>query len=77
MNDTSIQELCKQLRLAYINDVISGSDDEHKEYVYKLFSSEIEGRREAKLGKLMRDSNIPQIKTFEGYHFEEIIFPST
>ncbi len=76
MNDTSIQELCKQLRLAYINDMIAASDDKHKEYVHKLFSSEIEGRRRAKLGKLMKDSNIPQIKTFEGYRFEEIIFPS-
>jgi len=76
MDNISIQELCKQLRLAYINDIIETSDANLKEYAYKLFSSEIEGRKRAKLGKLLKDSNIPQIKTFEGYGFEEIIFPS-
>ncbi len=76
MDNASIQELCKQLKIAYINDVIAASDTNLKEYAYKLFSSEIEGRKRARLGKLLKDSNIPQIKTFEGYRFEEILFPS-
>lgn len=47
-----------------------------KQYTYKFLKTEIEGRKRAKLSKLLRDSNIPHIKTFEGYSFDEIIFPS-
>jgi DNA replication protein DnaC len=76
MDNVSMQELCKQLKLAHINDILAASDTNIKEYVYKLLNAEIEGRKRAKLGKLLKDSNIPQIKTSEGYRFEEIIFPS-
>lgn len=76
MNNDSIFELCKQLRIAYVNDFIASSDDKLREYTYNLLRSEIEGRKRAKLGKLLKDSNIPQIKTFERYSFDEIIFPS-
>lgn len=76
MNDESIFELCKQLKLAYVNDLIASSDEHLKDYTYKLLTSEIEGRKRAKLGKLLKDSNIPHIKTFESYRFDEIVFPS-
>lgn len=76
MNNDSILELCKQLKLAYVSELISSSDDIMKQYTYKLLKSEIEGRKRAKLSKLLKDSNIPQVKTFEGYSFDEIIFPS-
>jgi DNA replication protein DnaC len=76
MNNELIFQLCKQLRLGYINDLISASDDNLREYIYSILASEIEGRKRAKLGKLLKDSNIPQIKTFEGYSFDEVLFPS-
>lgn len=76
MNDESIFDLCKQLKLAYVNDLIASSDEHLKDYTYKLLTSEIEGRKRAKLGKLLKDSNIPHIKTFESYRFDEIVFPS-
>lgn len=76
MNKDSISDLCKQLRLAYIGDILNSSDEKQKEYAYKLFNAEIKGRKQAKLGKLLKHSNVPQIKTFEEYRFEEIIFPS-
>jgi len=76
MDNVTIQDLCKQLKLGYINDIIGTSDPLLKDYAYKLLNSELEGRKRARLGKLMKDSNIPQIKTFEGYRFDEIIFPS-
>ena len=76
MHNDSIFELCKQLKLAYVNDLIASSDDKLREYTYNLLTAEVEGRKRAKLGKLLRDSNIPQIKTFEGYCFDEIVFPS-
>lgn len=77
MHVESIFELCKQLKLAYVNDFIAASDENLKDYTYKLLIAEIEGRKRAKLGKLLKDSNIPHIKTFEGYQFDEIVFPST
>ena len=64
-----------QLKLAYIADMLSKADDKIKESVYSILIAEIEGRKRAKLGKLLKDSNIPQIKTFEGYCFEEKVFP--
>lgn len=77
MNNDSILELCKQLKLAYVNDLIASSADNLKDYIYKLLAAEIEGRKRAKLSKLLKDSNIPHIKTFEGYSFDEIVFPSS
>lgn len=76
MNNELLPDLCKQLKLAYIGDILKSYDEKQKEYVYKLLSAEVEGRKQAKLGKLLKHSNVPQIKTFEGYKFDEIIFPS-
>ena len=45
MYSTSMQELCKQLRLAYISDILEASDSNQKEYAYRLLTSEIEGRK--------------------------------
>lgn len=75
MENMLILEACKQLKLAYIADSLSKADDKLKDFVYNILITEIEGRKRAKLGKLLKDSNIPQIKTFEGYSFEEKTFP--
>ena len=76
MQDTSIYDLCKQLKLGHISEIISSCDDNLKEYTYNLLSAEINGRKSARLSKLFKDSNVPQIRTFEGYIFDNIIFPS-
>lgn len=74
MATTELTDACKQLKLAYINDMLSKSDETLRAFVYDLLSTEIEGRKRARLGKLLKDSNIPQIKTFENYSFEDITF---
>lgn len=76
MKETMIFELCKQLKIAYISDIIREYDESTKELIYELLNAEIEGRKRAKLGKLIQASNLPQIKTFEGYDFNEITFPN-
>jgi DNA replication protein DnaC len=76
MKDTMILELCKQLKIAYISDMITGYDESTKDLIYELLNAEIEGRKRAKLGKLIHLSNLPQIKTFEAYDFSEINFPN-
>lgn len=75
MENLLITEVCKQLKLAYISDIIDKADNKLKDYIYEILISEIEGRKRAKLGKLLKDSNIPHIKTFENYSFEGKTFP--
>lgn len=76
MKETIIFELCKQLKIAYVSDIIREYDESTKELIYELLNAEIEGRKRAKLGKIIQASNLPQIKTFEGYDFNEITFPN-
>lgn len=76
MKEAMIFELCKQLKIAYVSDIIIEYDESTKELIYELLNAEIEGRKRAKLGKLIQSSNLPQIKTFEGYDFSEINFPN-
>lgn len=76
MKETMIFELCKQLKIAYVSDIIREYDESTKELIYELLNAEIEGRKRAKLGKLIQASNLPQIKTFESYDFNEITFPN-
>lgn len=76
MKETMIFELCKQLKIAYVSDIIREYDETTKELIYELLNAEIEGRKRAKLGKLIQSSNLPQIKTFEGYDFNDINFPN-
>lgn len=75
MESEQLIESCKQLKLAYIGDILAKVDDDLKSFVSDLLIAEIEGRKRAKLGKLLKDSNIPQIKTFENYSFDDISFP--
>jgi DNA replication protein DnaC len=77
MNSEMIKDICKQLKIAYIDDLIEVSTIQQKKYIYELLNAEIQGRKAAKLSKLLKTSNVPQIKTFEGYKFDEILFPST
>ena len=76
MKEAMIFELCKQLKIAYVSDIIREYDESTKELIYELLNAEIEGRKRAKLGKLIQSSNLPQIKTFESYDFSEISFPN-
>lgn len=74
MTTFQLTDVCKQLKLAYINDMLANSDETLKGLVYDMLTAEIEGRKRARLGKLLKTSNIPQIKTFENYSFEDITF---
>lgn len=44
--------------------------------VEQLLTAELDGRRRAKLGKLVQQAGFPNIKTFEGYVYDHISFPS-
>lgn len=74
--NTTLVDICKQLRLAYIAEIVNNKNDKNlAEIVEKLLTSEIEGRKHAKLGKLVATAGFPHIKTFEEYVFDNIAFP--
>lgn len=71
-----LSELCRQLRLAHVVDYVAQQDEETSELVEKLLLAEREGRRRAKLGKLVQQAGFPHLKTFDGYVEDHITFPS-
>ena len=73
---TALTDICRQLRLAYINETLEKRFDEKvTEIVSEVLNAELEGRRRAKLNKLVHIAGFPHIKTFDGYCFENIAFP--
>jgi DNA replication protein DnaC len=71
-----LADLCRQLRLAHIAEYISSQQDEQLRGLAKqLLAAELDGRRRAKLGKLVQQAGFPHLKTFEGYVTEHISFP--
>ena len=73
---TTLSDICKQLRLAYVSETLEKKfDTKASEIVSEVLNAELEGRRRAKLGKLVHIAGFPQIKTHEGYCFENITFP--
>jgi DNA replication protein DnaC len=73
---SDLVELCRQLRLAHVVEYVAQQQDEHtNELVEQLLTAEREGRRRAKLGKLVQQAGFPHLKTFEGYVKDHITFP--
>lgn len=70
-------EACRQLRLAHVVEAVHNASDAHvAEIVEQMLSAELEGRRRAKLGKLVGTAGFPHLKTFEGYIFDHVTFPN-
>ena len=72
----NLTDLCRQLRLAHIAEYIGSQQDEGlRSLAEQLLAAELDGRRRAKLGKLVQQAGFPHLKTFEGYVTEHISFP--
>ena len=77
MNKT-LTDICRQLRLAHIVETVKERNDSVlAEMVEGILTAELEGRKRAKLGKLVTNAGFPHIKTFEGYDFSSIAFPQS
>lgn len=77
MVKADLTELCRQLRLAHVVDFVARQKDEQVQtLVEQLLVAECEGRRRAKLGKLVQQAGFPHVKTFDGYIEEHITFPN-
>lgn len=62
-----LADLCRQLRLAHVVDYVSLQQNEQlRSLAEQLLAAELDGRRRAKLGKLVQQAGFPHIKTFEG-----------
>ncbi|MGG2198474.1 IS21-like element helper ATPase IstB [Paenibacillus validus] len=71
-----LADLCRQLRLAHVMDYVSQENEEIRRIVGQILSAELDGRRRAKLGKLVQQAGFPHIKTFDGYVYDHISFPN-
>lgn len=59
---TELVDLCRQLRLAHVVDHVALQQDEQvKSMVEQLLTAELDGRRRAKLGKLVQQAGFPHI----------------
>ncbi|WP_010276867.1 IS21-like element helper ATPase IstB [Paenibacillus senegalensis] len=71
-----LTELCRQLRLAHVVDYVAQHPDkEMGQWVEQLLLAERDGRRRAKLGKLVQQAGFPHLKTFDGYVENHITYP--
>lgn len=74
---TDLADLCRQLRLAHVVEYVAQQQDEQVNgLVEQLLAAELDGRRRAKLGKLVQQAGFPHLKTFDGYVYDHISFPS-
>ena len=75
---TEIAECCKRLRLsrniAAVCDQMEA--DSHQEYLLKILQHELAYRETARRNRLINQAGFYSLKTFEGYCFDEIRFPS-
>lgn len=56
--------------------VAQQQDEQTHALVEQLLLAEREGRRRARLGKLVQQAGFPHLKTFDGYTREHISFPA-
>lgn len=72
----ALTDICRQLRLAYIAETVNNHPDkEVATLVENILTTELEGRKRAKLSKLVNTAGFPHLKTFDGYVFDGLTFP--
>lgn len=68
---------CKTLHLAHVMSHYESIPFESRtDFLLEVLQAEIQGRESSKMKRLMRRAGFPQLKTFEGYSFDEITFPN-
>jgi DNA replication protein DnaC len=77
--DKSLSEVCKKLKFstALVVKAKKIKADTHLEFLFKLFSSEVEERERKRRNAYMKAAKFDIIKTFEKYTFEDIKFPAS
>lgn len=78
MLEQKIKDCCKKLKLSRnLADMAQITDgDSHQEYLYKLLASELKNREQGRIATLINGAGFYNIKTFDGFRFDEITLPS-
>lgn len=73
----SILTCCKRLRLSVnlAEQAMTVTGDTHQEYLYNLFTKEIEYRHNARIAKLLNSAGFPKRYAVEQFKTDEIDFP--
>lgn len=75
MSLNTLKELCKQLKLAHLPQLLEEKNDPVLiEQIQELLDLEILHRQNTKLAKLVKGASFSSLKTFEDYSFEDISF---
>jgi len=74
-----IYNCCKGLRLsaAFSENAVTLSGDTNQEYLLKVLQAEIEYRSNKRKNLHLKQAGFDNIKTFEKYCFDKIVFPGT
>lgn len=74
-----IYSCCKELRLsaAFSENAVALSGDTNQEYLIKVLQAEIEYRSSKRRNLYLKQACFDNVKTFENYHFNKIVFPNT
>jgi len=69
-----VAECCKKLKLSSnLAEMAMNTDGEtHQEYIYKLFSAELENRAKARIAKLTNTAGFPIFEKFNDFRFDEV-----
>lgn len=77
MNSEMLAQACKTLHLAHVMSNYDSVPFENRvDFLLAILQSEIQGRESSKMKRLLKRAKFPQLKTFEGYNFEEVTFPN-
>ena len=73
----TIADCCKKLRLSRNIVEMSGKiqADSHQEYLLKLLKTELEHRDMARKDKLLKNAGFYNLKTLDGFRFDEVTLP--
>lgn len=71
-------ECCKQLRFSatFAENAMTATGASHQEYLLDVLHAEIQSRNTKRRNLYLRRAGFDNIKTFQGYAFEDITFPS-
>ena len=72
-------ECCRQLRLSttLVENAMTVTGITNQEYLFKVLDAEVEYRNIKRQNLYLKKAGFDNIKTFQGYDFEDITLPST
>lgn len=75
MQLSELQTLCKQLKLAYVAQIVEDENNAaYTEKVCNLLKEETLRRQNAKLARSVKQASFSALKTFEDYNYDSIYF---